>query len=195
MSSLWCKKIKMGWGKKILLGVGGFFLFLIVVGMFAGGDKSKSSLPTETKKQEVKQTTTSQQSTPAPKKEEYTWNTKEIDAAKNGNMPIAIKKMKVDGDINSIAITGSPADVAKRPWDFYGKAIKFTGAVGVVQDYPPGNDLSKAMGGSCAEIVIEAADGTIVDAFVSGSSGSLKVGQNTTVYGYPTGITEVANKV
>ena len=187
------QKKKWGWGKKILVGIGGFFLFIIIVGAIAGkSDKSNqpanASVP-------ASQQQTSKAAPETPKQETYKWNTKEIDAAKNGNLPIAIKKMKADGNIKNMANVVAPADVAKRPWDFYGKVIKFSGRAGVVQDYPAGNDISKTMGGSCAEVVIETEDGTIVDAFVSGSSGSLRVGQNAVLYGYPVGITEVQNKM
>ena len=195
------QKKKWGWGKKILVGVGGFFLFLMVVGAMAGNsnkptpatNSNSASAPDPGKQQSTKPTT--DQPTQTSKQETYNWNTKEIDARENGNMHIAVKKMKADGNIKNMAIIASPSDIAKRPWDFYGKVIKFTGVAAVVQDYPPGNELSKLMGGSCAEVVIETEDGTIVDAFVEGSSGSLKVGQNSTIYGYPVGITEVANKV
>lgn len=187
-----------------------FFVIALMTSMMSNGNRSDDNsdrpvtakMATDISKEEkspnLKNTDNKKNTKPveAPKRETYNWNTKDIDAIQNGNIPIAVRKMKADGDIKNMATATSLEDVAKRPWDFYGKVIECTGEVGVVQDYPPGSDFSKIMGGqSCAEVVMETNDGTIVDAFISGSSGSLRVGQLATVYGYPVGISEVPNKV
>lgn len=129
------------------------------------------------------------------KEEKVVWNTKEADSTKNGNVRIAVKELKKNKDLKSISIDGNPAEIIKRPWDFYGKAIKFTGSIAVIEEFPPDSDESKAMGGKAYDIVIVSADQTIVEGFMEGSSGNLKKGDQVTIYGYPTGTMEVANRV
>ena len=127
----------------------------------------------------------------------YNWNMKELNAVKNGNIPIAIQKMKADGALKDNTTAVAAAVVLKRPWEYYGKIITFSGTVGIVQDYPPGSDISKAFGGkgTAAEIVLISKDDTPVDVILNSSSGSIKVGQQITIYGYPVGQVEVQNRL
>ncbi|MFM9329407.1 hypothetical protein [Paenibacillus mesotrionivorans] len=120
------------------------------------------------------------------------WNKNEVDAIENGNLQRAMDMLKVIKDIPS-GEQASPEEVLKTPWNYYGKAISFTGQVGVVEDYPPGSDAGKAGLGS--DVVMETDDGTIVEFFSMVASGSIKVGQTITITGYPIGRTEVGNKI
>ena len=68
--------------------------------------------------------------------------------------------------------------------------------MGVVEDQPPGSDISKVIGGGeTSEVVIETPDGSIVDLFAMESSGTLRVGETATVCGLPVGRAEVPNAV
>lgn len=125
-----------------------------------------------------------------------TWNTKELDAAQNGNILVAAREVASRPDTKNAAITAEPAAVAKTPWNYYGKIVKLTGVVAVVQDYPPDSDYSKLLNTQeTAEIVISCRDETIVDMLCMTSSGSVKVGDTVNLYGYPVGILEVPNKL
>ena len=69
------QKKKWGWGKKILAGVGGFFLFVIIVGSLAGNHKSTSNASTpEPQKQTAK--VVAEKPAVTPKQETYNWNTR-----------------------------------------------------------------------------------------------------------------------
>lgn len=131
------------------------------------------------------------------KKLDSRWNKSEMDAAKNGNIRVAIDLINLDSNLAEKAESAEAAAIAKRPWDYFGKVIRFTGNVGVVQDYPPQSDLGKAFHGDCAEIVMtDINDGsTIIDAFIKGSAGNIREGATVTLLAYPAGISDVDNKV
>lgn len=137
------------------------------------------------------------QQTKSPKKSEPltpSWNTSDIDALTNGNLPIAIELVRNNPNISSKSVEANAGKVIKRPWDYYGKVLHFTGMVALVQDYPPNSDLGLVFQGECSEIVMES-NGGIVDTFVIGSASHLSEGQMIDIYAYPTGVTEVPNRL
>ncbi|RXZ84162.1 hypothetical protein EBB07_03515 [Paenibacillaceae bacterium] len=81
--------------------------------------------------------------------------------------------------------------VFKRPWNYYGTTITFSGWVDVVEDYPPGSDSHDV--GVLAGIGIQTYDGTIVSFFSMVPSGNIKVGDEVSITAYPIGRTEVDN--
>lgn len=128
----------------------------------------------------------------ADKAKNPTWNVKEMLVEKNGNIPLAVQMLKAIGEVPAGQDTAA-GDVLKTPWNYYGKPIKFSGTVGIVQDYPP--DSSFAKGGIQSQVVFSTGDGTIVDLFAMVPSGKLKVGDTISVVGYPVGHAEVQNKM
>lgn len=131
------------------------------------------------------------------KAEPLTWNTKELDAAQNGNIAVAIEHIHASPMLKTKAVNADPALVAKAPWNYYGKVLKFTGVVEVAQDYPPSSELPTAFKTREASemVIVCGAQETIVDMFCAKSSGRIKAGDTVTVYGYPVGITEVPNRL
>lgn len=124
------------------------------------------------------------------------WNKQETDAMKNGNIPFGIRTILANPALRSKAKTQDPQMVAKTPWNYYGQVVKLSGQVGVVQDFPQGSDFGQMLGGhDGSDIVIASQDGTIVELFCMKPSGRMKVGDNVNLYGYPTGITEVPNRL
>jgi len=121
------------------------------------------------------------------------WNTSEVDAGKNGNVKVAVKELKKIDDIKNTSVSEAAAMVIKRPWDYYGKILTFTGRVSDVTDHAPNSDAAKALGGSGYAIVLQTADGTSIQGEIQGNSGDLKKGQQATIYGYPVGTVEGSN--
>jgi len=119
------------------------------------------------------------------------WNMEEPDALENGNFYLAVDLVNTLGTIpDGEAVPAE--DVLKTPWNYYGKALTFTGAVEDVQDFPPGSEDYKA--GRQSDVVITADDGTTtVEFFIMGPSGGIHVGQTVTMTGYPIGRTQVEN--
>ncbi|ARU61785.1 hypothetical protein CBW65_12670 [Tumebacillus avium] len=124
------------------------------------------------------------------------WNKKEIDVVDNGNIPVAVDVLKGAGDIKAQATTPAAGEVFKAPWNHYGKVVKLTGAVAIVQEYPPESDIAAALeSDSVSEMVLIAEDGTLIDFIASTSSGDVQVGSTVAVYGYPVGHVTVDNKL
>lgn len=142
---------------------------------------SSSSTPQETKKTEVNT-------------QNLNWNKSEIDATKNGNILIAAQLVAKDSNLAAKAEQANPDEVIKRPWDYYGKVIAFTGQVGYMQDYPTESEFGQAFNGDAFELVMTSGD-TIVDIIGKGSTAGISDGQTITTYAYPVGVTEVPNKV
>ncbi len=120
------------------------------------------------------------------------WNKSDPDMMSNGNLQLAVSMLQAMEQLPK----GTNADaeqVLKTPWNYYGKALTFTGQVAVVEDYPPSSDTAQM--GIQSDIVIESTDGTIVEFFSLVPSGSIKVGDQITITGYPIGRTEVENRL
>ena len=165
------------------------FFALIFATMFlltgcGGSSKSKNESPPP------KQV---EQPAPAPP----TWNKNDLNPQSNGNIAVAASLLRKNSNPEPSAIDVAPEDVMKRPWDYYGQVVRFTGYAAVLQDYPPGSDLSKALGGECCEVVISAGSDSavIVDGILLGSTKGIREGDVVTFVGYPCGVMEVPNKL
>lgn len=123
------------------------------------------------------------------------WNMAEVDAVKNGNWFWAQLKAIEPNNLRLNAISPAPIDVFKRPWEFYGKAVKLTGNVRLVEDFPPGNPVSQALGGTASAILLITNDSTIVYAELVGTSGNIIQGSQVSVYGFVAGTLEASNNL
>ena len=165
-----------------------FALMFTAMFLFAGcGGNSKpktESPPTQQQQEQPK---------PAP----TTWNKDDLNPQTNGNIAVAANLLRKNSDLNSMAIDVAPEDVMKRPWDYYGQVIRFSGTAAVLQDYPAGSDLGKILGGECCEVVLSASDASVVviDGMLLGSTKGIREGDYVTFVGYPCGIMEVPNKL
>lgn len=178
-------KLKTGVLKKFGIGLGIVIVLFIIIGIATSNGSNTQSASS--------QNSTSKTNTQPAKP---TWNTKETDATKNGNVNVAVQLIKANGNLKTIATSPSPAAVAKAPWNYYGKVVKITGQIADIQEYPVGSDWSKSLGGKEAgQIVIASDDGTITDMLVVGNTGDLKVDDTVTLYGYPVGLSDVDNKL
>lgn len=123
------------------------------------------------------------------------WNTADLNPISSGNLKTAFFTFRDNPNVESLAINVNAAEVMRRPWEYYGQAVRFSGRAVVLQDCPPGHDMSKAFGGESCEIVLLADDGnTVVDGMLLGNTKGLNIGDRVTFCGYPCGILKVANK-
>ncbi|KEO80967.1 hypothetical protein [Tumebacillus flagellatus] len=162
-----------------------------VVSDGSGINKSATTSQVTNGSQQEKQTAASN----SEKLQKPTWNTKDIDAKENGNFPIAINLLKSMSDTKSPAEEVDISLVFKAPWNYYGKIIKATGTVGIVQDFPPDSEPARVSGGAASEIVIYNKDMTVVDFYLMDSSGTVKVGDTVSIYGLAVGQEVVENKL
>jgi len=129
-----------------------------------------------------------------PEAVQLDWNKQENDAFKNGNIAFAAQRILANPFLRNQAIIQDPQMVAKTPFNYYGQVVKFTGTVGIVQDFPPGNDFSQMLGTqNASDIVMQSNDGTIIEMFCMKASGYIRKGNTVNLYGYPVGVTEVPN--
>jgi hypothetical protein len=127
------------------------------------------------------------------------WNTSELDISKNGNVAIAIKTIQKNPNYVSLCQNVNLEDVYKTPWNYYGKPISITGIIGLIEDYPPGHEITKMLGSQeASEIVILKDDfstGVYADMYLMKSSGNLAQGQRVTLHGYAVGKMEGTNQL
>lgn len=120
------------------------------------------------------------------------WNMNDVNAMTNGNIPVAIALLKTTDVLKGDTKTSS-ADIAKAPFKYYGKAFCFSGLAGVVDEYPPGHEISQALGEQGGEVVLITDSGAIVDGILAGGTGKAQKGRNASICGYPVGRVEVTN--
>ena len=193
--------LKRSWNKPLWVGLGCLVTFIALCVLGAIAIASQSPKPVETSSQPQAVAPESPQPEPriAPPQVEmpnYDWNTTEIDAEKNGNITVAVNWLLRNPAIRNSVIAPQSQYVIKTPWNYFGKVVKLVGAVAVVQDFPSGSDFGQSLGGvDASDIVMVAADGTIVEMFCMKPSGGLIVGSEVIFYGYPVGNIDVENRV
>lgn len=184
--------------KKLL--VGSIVLMAILTGYNAlsgNSDKSISQNGQSIAKTQTLTPSKSQVATPYQQtSRELLWNFKDINVKTNGNIQVAVIKLRDYANSKDKAIQVDVENIFKRPWEHYGKIVKISGQAVIVQDYPPEGDIAKAFGGSAGEIVLVAGNGsTLIDFVIAGSTGNVKVGDQIAIYGYPVGLIDVQNKL
>lgn len=185
--------------KKVLKWFGIIIGVLFFIGLLSAifGDKKPNNKTSENLELSQAATLVTPEEAVAKTKEAEVieWNIKEPDVLKNGNIKLAVEQIK-SGSYVSKGSLADAANVLKAPWKYYGQTLCFNGIVGLAQDQPPGSNISKGLGGGeTSEVVLETADGAIVDLFALQSSGKLNAEDSTTVCGLPVGRAEVPNAV
>ncbi len=170
-------KKKMSWKKKLLI-ASPFFIIAIIM-------MSQDAQISDEEIRDIHGITTSLE-----------WNTENLNINENGNLKVAVEKLKEINNIKSQAESVNPAILAKRTWEFIGKVVEVSGTVTSVQDYPPKHDISNAFGtDTSCEIVFMSDDLLFFVFFGNSSSGNKTTGDAVTVYGYPAGIIEAKNRM
>lgn len=123
------------------------------------------------------------------------WNTSDLNIQSNGNLQVAAMAIKTLSSANGVNHNDAAA-VIKTPWKYYGQLLCFSGMVEVAEDYPAKSNISNVLQTQEAgEVVIQHEDGTILDFFLVGSTGNIRVGQPVSLCGLPIGRLEVPNRV
>lgn len=115
------------------------------------------------------------------------WNTSDIDIETNGNIQVALEYLLTSSPLSK----GKQVDnekVYKAPWEYYGKALTFSGYVSIADDYPPTGDSYLQ-----SEVVIITDDDVIVDFIGTVPSGDIKINDYVSITGLVVGRTEVDN--
>lgn len=85
-----------------------------------------------------------------------------------------------------------PETALRKPWDFYGKVVAFSGVVGDSNQAPPGHSVAKIWGGKYTYGVIHCGD-VPIGFHIKSDSDRLRVGQQVTIKGFIVGQDELTN--
>ncbi len=122
------------------------------------------------------------------------WNLQEPDALKNGNVAVALQKILRNPDCRTDAVAQAPALVLKKLPEHYGKLLKLSGKVYLINTLSAESAFGKALGGKPgAEILFICGDKTVVDMLCTNPNPKVKSGDSATVFGFAIGTTQVPN--
>lgn len=117
------------------------------------------------------------------------WDTSEASSQKNFEKGLYLIKENSDYILNKEAISPDPGEALRKPWNFYGKVVTFTGVVSDSNQAPPDHSVAKAIGGKCSYGVLMCGD--IPIAFrVKADSDRLPEGAQVTIKGFVVGLAD-----
>ncbi len=179
-----------------------FVVFFALGVAFDDSGKPTSDKPAATSSQEAASSSSGASSGDKASKEKKQvkedkpkWNTSDAEAQTNGNAKIAVKELKKIDDMKAVAEQVNPGELMKRPWDYYGKVVAYSGRISDIGDNPPGSPESKAFGTDTYTIVVMGDNDSSVQAIMAGKSGSMQKGQQVTIYGLPVGNLKLSNRM
>ncbi len=125
------------------------------------------------------------------------WNTTQLDAFANGNIPLAATQLRALGATEVKGRSQRPATalVLQSPMRYYGAMLRVEGYVGLVQPAPADSSIAKTLGLGVVHLLASCKDGTVVDVFQLGPTGGAKIGDFVAVYGLAAGQTTVEDRL
>lgn len=122
------------------------------------------------------------------------WDTKDPDALTNANSEIAVRLL-TSGETLPGGGEVDLGDVAKVPWQYYGKLFCSTGVITFVEDYPLGSEMSDWLGGGQVAQITLLNDTGVGSFYVLSGSGDARTNAPATLCGLPVGRSEVENNM
>ncbi|AEE95789.1 DUF4190 domain-containing protein [Mahella australiensis] len=129
------------------------------------------------------------------------WHMLDLNFETNGNVATAVELLKnmTAEQLRQDAITVDSGLATKELLKYYGKVLKFSGTVAVVQDYSPGSRAAAFFneGDQCGEIVFHSDDAAKapISYIHLNNIGDLTAGEYVTVYGFAVGHLNVENEL
>lgn len=114
------------------------------------------------------------------------WNTSESSSHDNFEKAVYLIKENSDYILNKESISPDPEEAMRKPWNFYGKVVTFTGVVSDSNQAPPGHSTSKAFGGKYTYGVLMCGD-VPIGFHVMSDSDRIPTGAQVTIKGFITG--------
>lgn len=115
------------------------------------------------------------------------WDTSESSRQKNFEKAVRLIKGNSDYILNKEAISPDPGEALRKPWNFYGKVVTFTGVVSDSNQAPPGHSVAKAFGGKYTYGVLSCG-GIPIGFHVMADSDRLPEGAQVTIKGFIVGL-------
>lgn len=120
------------------------------------------------------------------------WDTSDVKSQDNFEKAAHIVASNSSYIMEKEPVWADPEAALRKPWDFYGKVVAFTGLVGDSNQAPPGHSVAKLWGGKYTYGVIHCGD-VPIGFHIKGDSDRLRVGQQVTVKGFVVGQDELTN--
>lgn len=117
------------------------------------------------------------------------WDTSESSSQKNFEKGLKLIKENSDYILNKEAISPDPGEALRKPWNFYGKVVTFTGVVSDSNQAPPGHSVAKAIGGKYTYGVLMCGD-VPIGVHLKADSDRLPEGAQVTIKGFVVGLSD-----
>ncbi len=129
-----------------------------------------------------------------PEAKPLEWNRQEPDAHKNENAAVALQNILRDPNYRTNAIAPAPARVVKTPSDYYGKPLRLSGRISLINRLSADNEPYKAHGLKPGfGLLLACDDKTVVEMQCMMPNLTYKSGDLVTVYGFAIGTVTVTN--
>ncbi len=119
------------------------------------------------------------------------WNTTNLDALRNGNIPVALSLLETTGDITTDAKPYAPNEVFKDIPKYIGQVLKITGTIENPENWELNSDIDEThTSTNTYGLLITSEDFTPVYVFyqnLDGFDNGVNIGDKVTVYGYLVG--------
>lgn len=120
------------------------------------------------------------------------WDTSDVKSQDNFEKAARIVANNSNYIIEKNPVWASPESALRKPWDYYGKVVAFSGIVGDSNQAPPGHSVAKLWGGKYTYGVLNCGD-VPIGFHIKGDSDQLRVGQPATIKGFVVGQDELTN--
>lgn len=114
------------------------------------------------------------------------WDTTNVSSKENEQKAFRLVAENADYIMAKDPVWANPEDALRKPWDYYGKIVAFTGVVADSNQAPPGQSVAKLWGGKYTYGVIYCGD-VPVGFHIKSDSEHLRVGQQVTIKGFIVG--------
>ena len=114
------------------------------------------------------------------------WDTTNVSSKENKQKAFRLVAKNADYIMAKDPVWANPEDALRKPWDYYGKIVAFTGVVGDSNQAPPGQSVAKLWGGKYTYGVIHCGD-VPIGFHIKSDSDRLRVGQQVTIKGFVVG--------
>lgn len=115
------------------------------------------------------------------------WDTSESSSQKNFEKAVRLIKENTDYILNKESISPDPGEAVRKPWNFYGQVVTFTGVITDANQAPPGHSVAKALGGKYTAGAMRCGD-VPIGFHLMADSDRLPVGSQVTIKGFIVGL-------
>lgn len=114
------------------------------------------------------------------------WDAAESSSQKNFEKAMYLIKENSDYILHKESVSPDPGEAMRKPWNFYGQVVTFTGVVSDSNQAPPGHSVAKVFGGKYTYGVLMCGD-IPIGFHIMGDSDRIPTGAQVTIKGFIVG--------